>query len=185
MKNGGLWIRKIVRVDHNVSTVAMWWSGIHKHCRVSGCDMRTIDREEHHLRILVVRGKFFHYTSCLKGLVGNFRSDWLCRLIRSFGLHSYQPFLCLPFLVIHRARNCVMNECIGCTNGTMCLVMNSDFVCELHDERRVKRFRGERRNLIALARGVAVLIRSVPHQLIELPSLFNIFFVCYYFVLKF
>lgn len=177
MKEAGFSLREIAnRVGRNVSTVSRCWSrwseeGAHERRQGSGRPRSTTDREERHLRTLVVRDRFSTSRALgnvwVEALGRRLSMASVYRRIRSFGLRSYRPFLTLPLTPNHRARR--LDWCNARVHWTqewhrVVFSDESRFSLWAHDgRRRVRRFRGERRNLqlvverhTALTRGVMV-----------------------------
>ena len=81
---------------------------MHERIRGSGRPQRTSAREDHHLRIAALRDRRSTTraiaTDWMSALEHRISMSSVYRRIRSFGLRSYRPFLCLPLTIRHRAR---------------------------------------------------------------------------------
>lgn len=161
MKDAGMSFRAIAnRIGRSVSTVVRCWSrwseeGTHARRRGSGRTRTTTVAEDRRLRLLAMRDRFSTTRA-----IGNVWMEELNRgltmgsvyqRIRSFGLRSYRPFLCLPFTAQHRARR--LEWCTDRLNWDqewhqVVFSDESRFCLWSHDgRRRVRRLRGERNNM--------------------------------------
>lgn len=160
MREAGLSLREIARrVNRNVSSVLRCWSkwseeGVQHRRRGSGRPRRTTDREERRLRLLATRDRFSTTRSIandwMRGTGLRMSMSTVYRRIRSYGLRSYRPFLCLPLTPLHRLRRLEWsNERVNWAQEWRQIVFSDEsrFCLWAHDgRRRVRRMRGERKN---------------------------------------
>ena len=160
MREAGLSIRDIAaRVNRNVATVMRCWSrwseeGVHQRRPGSGRPRRTSDREERRLRLLAKRDRFSTTRSIaidwMTGTGPRMSMSSVYRRIKSYGLHSYRPFLCLPLTPLHCTRRLEWsNERANWMHEWHQIVFSDEsrFCLWAHDgRRRVRRMRGERKN---------------------------------------
>lgn len=171
LREAGFSLREIAnRVDRNVATVLRCWSrwseeGLHERRRGSGRPNTTTAREERHLRTLALRDRFSTTRAVgnhwLETLERRLSMASVYRRIRSYGLRSYRPFWCLPLTPRHRTRRLEWcNERVNWVQEWHNVVFSDEsrFCLWAHDgRRRVRRLRGERRNLdLALQRHTAL-----------------------------
>lgn len=177
LREAGLSFRDIAnRVGRSVATIALCWrrwreNNEERRRPRPGRPRRTTGREDRALRLAALRDRFSSTRE-----IGDRWRDLLhqqisirtvYRRIRSFGLRSYRPFLCLPLTPRHRtARLEWANDRLHWNEEWNRVVFSDEsrFCLWCHDGRRMVRRRpGERRNLqffqqrhTALTRGVMV-----------------------------
>ena len=177
LREAGLSFREIVdRVGRNVSTVLRccrsWFQeGRVQRVRGSGRRRNTNARQDRYLRLLAFRNRFISSRVIANewfGAVGRPLSiPSVYRRIRPFGLHSYRPHLVLPLTAEHRRQRLEWcRERLQWDQEWNSVVFSDEsrFCLGMHDGRqRVRRLRGERRNLAFsverhVARTVGVMI---------------------------
>ena len=197
LREAGLSIRDVAaRVGRSVATIALCWrrwteNGEERRRPRSGRPRGTTVREDSSLRLAALRDRFSSTREIgdrWRGLLNqqiSIRSTY--RRIRSFGLRSYRPFLCLPLTPLHRrSRLEWCNERLNWNEEWNRVVFSDEsrFCLWAHDGRgMVRRRPGERRHLqfavqrhTALTQGVMVwgaICHGSRSPLVVIPETLN------------